>query len=198
MAEQMKLAYEFDFVHDGQQVFREVLSAMSCPGTTKSITPQSVKFAEVYAPLTAMGCTLLDNEEMMYVEKNPKLSAELHNLTLCHPGALEEADYIFLSSEMNYASMKEILKHVKKGTYADPHDSATILILCQELIGTTQMTLKGPGINGTLTRKVNQYIKKILVLRQELQTEYPLGEDLIFTDPKGEILCVPRLCKVLE
>lgn len=197
MAEQVKLAYEFDFVHDGQQVFREVLSAMSNPGSTKSIAAQAAKFGEVYAPLTAMGCTLLDNEEVMYVEKNPRLSAELHNLTLCHPGALGDADYVFLSSEMNYASMKEILKNVKWGTYADPQDSATVLILCQELIGTTEMTLKGPGIDGSMTRQINQYIKKILLIRQELQIEYPLGVDLIFTDPKGEILCVPRLCKVL-
>lgn len=27
----------------------------------------------------ALGCTLLDNEETMYVEKNPVLSADLHS-----------------------------------------------------------------------------------------------------------------------
>ena len=198
MREELKMAYEFDFVHDGQKVFRELLGAMANPGTRKEIKEQTEKFEEIYAPLTAIGCTLLDNEETMYVEKNPALSQELHNLTLSRPGKLSEADYVFLSSEMNYATLREILKNVKKGSYADPQQSATIVILCQELIGTAQMTLEGPGIDGAYRTQVNQYIKRIIELRQELDIEYPLGIDLVFTDPAGEIMCIPRLCRVTE
>ena len=198
MAEQVQLAYEFDFVHDGQKVFRELLSAMSNPGVIKSIREQAVKFKEQYAALTAVGCTLLDNEEIMYVEKNPKLAAELHDLTLCRQGELEEADYIFLSSEMNYGSLEQMLKNVKKGTYADPQESATILILCRELSGDVPMTLKGPGIKGEMTVLVRQYIKTILELRQSLETEYPLGTDIIFVGWNGDMMGIPRLCKVLD
>lgn len=197
MAGQVQLAYQFDFVHDGQKVFRELLSAMSNPGTVRSIVPQTAKFREVYAPLTALGCTLLDNEEIMYVEKNPGLASELHDLTLCREGALEEADYIFLSSQMNYGSLEEIMKNVKKGTYEDPQDSATLFILCDGICGETAMTVK-VGIDGELTLHVQQYVKSILSIRQSLQTEYPLGTDIVFATPEGKLMCMPRLCKISE
>lgn len=196
MTKQVQLAYQFDFVHDGQKVFRELLNVMANPGTVKSIAAQTEKFGEVYAPLTALGCTLLDNEEVMYVEKNPRLAAELHDLTLCREGELEQADYIFLSSQMNYGSMEEVMKNVKKGTYKDPQNSATIIILCDEMKGDVEMNLKGPGIKGIKMVRVQQYIKTILMIRQSLQTEYPLGIDLVFVTPDGELMGIPRLCKI--
>lgn len=198
MTKQVQLAYQFDFVHDGQKVFRELLSAMANPGRVKSIAAQSAKFKENYAPLTALGCTLLDNEEKMYVEKNPGLASELHDLTLCREGDLEEADYIFLSSQMNYGSLEQIIKNVKKGTYADPQDSATVIILCGGINGDVPMTLKGPGIDGTLTVAVEQYVKTIIAIRQSLQTEYPLGVELVFVTENGELMGIPRLCKIAD
>lgn len=195
MTKQVQLAYQFDFIHDGQKAFREVLNAMANPGTVKSIAAQSKKFEEVYAPLTVLGCMILDNEEIMYVEKNPKLAAKLHDLTLCRQGELEQADYIFLSSQMNYGSMEEIMRNAKKGTYQDPQNSATMIILCDEMKGNVEMNLKGPGIKGTKTVCVQQYIKTILMIRQSLQTEYPLGIDLLFVTPEGELMGIPRLCK---
>lgn len=198
MEKQKQLAYDFDFVHDGQQVFRELLSAMSNPGSKRSIRKQSEKFTDTYAVLTAIGCTILDNEQKMYVEKNQELASRLHNFTLCRNGHLGEADYVFLSAEMNYGSMEEILKNVKKGSYADPQDSATLFVLCQELEGKTDMTISGPGVEGSLKVKVSRYIKTIVKLRQSMEMEYPLGVELVFVDPYGEIMCIPRLCEIKE
>lgn len=194
MTKQEEKACGFDFVHDGQRVFRSLMKAMSNPGTIQDIGEQAEKFGEGYAPLTAVGCTLLDNEEIAYVEKNPVLSSELHDLTLCRRGALEEADFIFLSSEMNYGSLEQILRNVKKGSYSDPQDSATLVILCGEIRGDVPVTVKGPGVNGALTIRVSKYLETILFLRQSLDIEYPLGTDLIFVTPEGEIICFPRLC----
>ena len=63
MTTEMNLAYQFDFVYDGQKIFRELLNAMANPGTVKNISNEVAKFQQMYAPLLAMGCTLLDNEE---------------------------------------------------------------------------------------------------------------------------------------
>lgn len=198
MAGNLKLAYQFDFVFDGQQVFREILHALSNPGKIGSIKAQAEKFDQKYPELMALGCTLLDNEEKMYVEKNPDLSAELHSLTLCHEGSLDEADYVFLSSEMNYGSMEQILKHAKHGTYADPQLSATIFLRCASIEGTEEMTLQGPGIRDTLAVNVYPYIKKVTALRNSLRIEYPLGIDLVFADTKGNIMGIPRMCRIIH
>lgn len=198
MEEKIKLAYQFDFVHDGQKVFRQLLDAVANPGEKKNISVQTGKFNEDFASLLALGCTLLDNEEKMYVEKNPKLSAEMRSLTLCQETDLDKADYIFLSSELNYGSMEEILKNAKHGSYADPQQSATIILLCQSIGGKEKMTLSGPGIKDKKTILVYGYIKKVIELRNRLNIEYPLGVDLVFADNAGEIMGIPRLVKIEE
>ena len=38
MTTEMNLAYQFDFVYDGQKIFRELLNAMANPGTVKNIS----------------------------------------------------------------------------------------------------------------------------------------------------------------
>ena len=198
MAEEMRLAYQFDFVHDGQKVFRSLLDAVANPGELKQIGQQSGKFEGNYGVLLALGCTLLDNEEKMFVEKNPALAAELHSLTLSREADLDRADYLFLSSEMNYGSMEELLRTVKHGTYADPQDSATILLFCGSVEGEEQMILTGPGIKDERCVEVSAYVKKVIALRNRLNIEYPLGVDLVFTDKEGTILGIPRLVKIKE
>ena len=54
MTKQEEKACGFDFVHDGQRVFRSLMKAMSNPGTIQDIGEQAEKFGEGYAPLTAV------------------------------------------------------------------------------------------------------------------------------------------------
>lgn len=42
MVKELKLAYEFDFVFDGQKVFRELLHVLANPGTIGSIRTRLV------------------------------------------------------------------------------------------------------------------------------------------------------------
>lgn len=197
MTEEIRLVYQFDPVHDGQKVFREILSALANPGQIKDIGNQAEKFEGEYAVLLAAGCTLLDNEEKMYVEKNPRLADELHDLTLCREADLDKADYVFLSSEMNYGSMEQILKNVKHGTYADPQESVTLFLLCDGISGKDEMCLEGPGVDGQITLKINTYIKKTIEILRNINIEYPLGVDMIFADRSGNILGIPRLVRTV-
>ena len=59
------------------------------------------------------------------------------------------------------------------------------------------MTLEGPGIKDRLTVHVCPYIKKVTALRQSMQIEYPLGVDLVFADLTGNMMGVPRLCRLI-
>ena len=79
MAGEIRSVYQFDFVHDGQKVFRELLSAMANPGQIRRIGAQAEKFQGDYAPLLALGCTLLDNEEKVYpyIKKVIRLRSDL-------------------------------------------------------------------------------------------------------------------------
>lgn len=197
MSDLMQSVYAFDFVFDSQSVFRSLLQAMANPGRIESIRREAETFTEDYGTLLALGCTLLDNEEKMFVEKNPILAESLHNLTLCREGVLEVADYVFLSSEMNDGSLAAVFDKVKHGTYADPQCSATLLVYCESVAGTDVMVLSGPGIDGTLTVGVSPYVKKTIALRDAAQMEYPLGVEVVFCDASGAIMAVPRLVKTV-
>lgn len=196
MQEKLETVYQFDMVHDGQHVFRELLQAMANPGQIRDINKEASAFAGDQRAMLALGCTLLDNEEKMYIEKNPRLAEALHSLTLCRESALEEADFVFLSSEMNFGSLEQVFRHVKHGTYADPHDSATIVLFTNDMDGDEVMTLQGPGVDGERSLMIASYVKQVVQLLNRQQIEYPLGIDLIFCDPKGQLLAVPRLIKV--
>lgn len=198
MENKIKMAYDFDFVHDSQKVFRAVLNALSNPGRVYDINAQTKKFKDDFGALSAVGATFLDNEVSMYVEKNPKLELQMHHLTLCRPVKYCNADYIFLSSEMNYGSIREMMKNCKKGTYADPQQSATFIVLCDHFNEETEVTLSGPGVKDEMTVAVRKYIRNILLARQVMEIEYPLGIDLVFVSKDGQVQAYPRLCKMRD
>lgn len=196
MLQTMRSVYEFDFVHDGQKVFRALLEAMANPGRICDISSEAHHFAGDQCVLLALGCTLLDNEEKMYVEKNRHLAEELHSLTLSRETSLEEADFVFLSSELNMGTLEQAFSHAKHGSYADPHTSATVILFTPEIEGETVLTLSGPGIDSERSLFTNAYVKNVVECMNKLAIEYPLGIDLIFCDAKGQLLAVPRLIKV--
>lgn len=198
MLQTLETVYEFDFVHGGQHVFRELLQALANPGQIRDISAEADAFEGESRAMLALGCTLLDNEEKMYIEKNRQLAEELHSLTLSRESALEEADFVFLSSEMNMGSLEQVMRRVKHGTYADPHTSATIILYTPDIDGEKVMTLTGPGIDGERSIQTTAYVREVVGLLNDLGIEYPLGIDLVFCDAQGRLLAVPRLVKVNE
>lgn len=189
----LEKAFEFDFVHDTQYVFRKLLDAEAHPLKIYSIAKIKDKFTE-NSVLCAIGCTLLDNETSFYVEKDSRLAEEFTDLTLSEQTSVSDADYIFLSSNLNYETIKVLFEKAKKGTLADPQFSASFIIFCDELNGNCSAEFKGPGIDGQITINTTSYINQICRLKQELGNEYPCGIDLFFVTPDGEIMAVPRLC----
>lgn len=193
----MELLYDFDFVHDTQRVFRKILDSLSKPGKVCNISSESNNFNNEHSHLLAIGCSLLDNEVSVFVEKTPKLENSLVDLTLVKRESLSNADFIFITAPMNYNCAREIMLKAKKGTFKDPHTSATIVILCDEILGNKEVKLKGPGIDGVIEINTTDYIENIIRIKQENRDEYPCGIDIIFADESGGILGIPRLCKML-
>lgn len=187
--------YHFDFVHDTQAVFRQLLSAMAHPLEIREIEAQAAGFPWEHPELWAVCCTLLDNETGFYVEKDAELQRAIADLTLARHASLYEADYIVLSAQLNYDSVRTVLQSVKKGTLADPHISATVLISCAGLNGDVPLCAAGPGIKGQKTLMTTAYISRVCALWEQTKAEYPCGADLIFIGAKGELMALPRLCK---
>lgn len=192
----MEQVYSFDMVYDAQSVFRKLLKAMANPWQVQDISAEAAGFEGEYGGILAMGSTLMDNEVSFYVEKNIELSRDLKTCTLAQNTAYQNADYIFLTGFLNYENIRHLFAEAKQGTLADPQKSATFIIWSDTLDGDEQVSCQGPGIDGVKTVRTNEYIRKICLLRQELQQEYPCGIDLIFVSSRNEITAWPRLCRV--
>lgn len=191
----MEQVYRFDFVHDTQAVFRQLLWTMAHPMSERSIEKEAAGFPWDRPALWAVGCTLMDNETSFCVELDSELERGLAALTLAKQASSREADYIFLSAPLNYDMIRVLLHTAKKGTLADPQLSATLVVSCPSFEGEERLAVTGPGIKDRNVLRTSKYISNICGLRKDLVMEYPCGVDLIFISESGRIMALPRLCR---
>ncbi len=194
----MEKVFNFDFVFDTQTTFRQLMDAMSHPFQKYSIKKEASGFGEEQSLFLTIGCTLLDNETSFYVEKNAVLMTELQELTLSNEEEIKKADYIFLSSELNYETIRTMFQNAKKGDFYDPHKSATFVIFAKSDDKSEKIIATGPGIKESIEITISKYVKNVLNIRSETTVEYPCGIDLIFVFDDGEIIGCPRLIKTSE
>ncbi len=194
----MEKAFSFDFVFDTQSTFRKLMDAMSHPFQKYSIAEESKGFDDEQSLFLTIGCTLLDNETSFYVEKNTALMTEIQELTLSNEADIRGADYILLSSELNYETIRSMFQHAKKGDFYDPHKSATFIIYAKADDISEKIIAEGPGIKEQIDVATSKYVKNILEIRTEETVEYPCGIDLVFLFDNGDIMGCPRLIKTRE
>ena len=94
---------------------------------------------------------------------------------------------------------------MKKGTLPYPDEGATLIAGVEALASDAQalggkpylaLTLEGPGVAGKRTFFVTGLSSGLIAALQECNLEFPLGVDLILTDPDHRIACIPRSNRV--
>ena len=184
--------HNFSIVFDSQKIFRLILDAMSNPTRVVNINDYVSKLVGDHPAFLAVAMTLLDNEVSFHTCKNQSLSDEILSLTLAKSEPLESADYIFVS---NPKDAGYTIENAKRGTLADPHKSATIIIRNDDP-PVCRLTLFGPGIEDRITVHVTQTVKDAIVMRDGQYHEYPEGIDLLFVSSMGELYAIPRLTRM--
>ena len=181
--------HSFDLVFDSQKMFRLILEALANPTRVVSIYDCARTLFGDHPAFLAIALTLLDNEVSFNTCEHQALSAEITSLTLTNRARLESADFVFVS---NPNRIKEVIKNVKHGTLSDPHKSATVIIRNDDEPNHL-LTLKGPGIDGSVEVLVSRIVADTIQYRNEQYYEYPQGIDLFFVSSAGELLAIPRL-----
>ena len=189
MTSMLTKKYDFDTVFDSQQVFRLILNAMSNPLRAVNIKEYMDKLHGNNAAFLAIAMTLLDNEIHFYTCGDDALSDEIVSLTLAKKERLADADFVFIGEPIN---INPVIENVKCGTLADPHKSATIIILNDDEPA-CRAAFYGPGIDGQVVAAVSQTVKAAMECRNAQNYEYPQGIDLIFISSAGELFAIPRL-----
>jgi alpha-D-ribose 1-methylphosphonate 5-triphosphate synthase subunit PhnH len=189
----------FDFVHDSQQVFKTIMMALAFPGIIRRLEPISLSIPKpdlryILQPVL----TLLDLETTFYVAcRDRKLQEEVTRYIELNTNSqlrqLPQADFIFCLDP----SLNGRFPELKKGTLAQPNQSATVLYLLNRLAeGSTieglKLDLTGPGIQDRQTVYVSGLEPGEVEQWDHFKNDYPMGVDIFLVSRSGDVVGVPR------
>ena len=193
----MQREIQYDEIFDAQAHYRLLLDSMARPGKI-NVMPQLELTTPrgIHAAGALVGFALLNSEVSFYVDGLAAEDVSLYLLvnSSARPAEAEEADYVYLDG----TAAAEILYRLKTGTLPYPESSATVIVAVEELGGETGLvlTLSGPGVDGERRLAVAGMGTALLEALVTINAEFPLGIDLVLTDPTGRIACIPRSSRV--
>ncbi|MSA70312.1 phosphonate C-P lyase system protein PhnH [Holdemania massiliensis] len=185
-------------VYSLHRVYRKVLDAMARPGTIQSLQEESAMIRLDGGCLPAAQCLiqlLLDADTTFCAfSADEALERKISQLTYCPIRPLEKAAYVLVTKSVA-AALPSVIEQVSGGTLEDPQLGATLIVECSALKSGGELVLKGPGIQEAVRCQIETRAGWIEA-RAEKNAEFPLGVDLIFVDPKGQLLCLPRTTQI--
>ncbi|WP_174613008.1 phosphonate C-P lyase system protein PhnH [Virgibacillus ihumii] len=185
-----------DYVHDLQNVYRELLDGLSRPGEIKVIK-DSMETVDKDLPcfhssfLTAL--TLLDGEVSFHIisKQQSKIAEKVSAYTMAKHVAPDEADFVFAFKDASEKEIVDVLNVCKFGDLENPQYAATWIIESESLSNSPGVTLKGPGIKKQMMLNTDCPLA-VWAKRNEFRQEFPLGIDVIFVDKRARAACIPR------
>jgi len=193
----MQREIQYDEIFDAQAHYRLLLDSMARPGKINVMPGMELTTPRgIHAAGALVGFALLNSDVTFYVDGSPAEDVSLYLLvnTSARPAEAEAADYVFADG----TAAAELLYRLKTGTLPYPENSATVIAAVEELGGETGLvlTLSGPGVDGERRLAVQGLDVGLLEALVTINAEFPLGIDLVLTDPTGKIACIPRSSRV--
>lgn len=191
--------------HDSQGVFRQLLKAMSEPGTLVSVTsPESIE--TLYASTFAVCQALMDQQTPLWL--SPKLDTKniKHNLHF-HTGVPvigQSKDALFAVMNATEANLfQNVSQDFAQGTDEYPETGCTLIIQVNSiknfLSDDINLRLTGPGIEEEHVVSISDLAPPLLDYLSnatgERNAPFPLGLDVIFID-QNQLVCLPRTTQV--
>jgi alpha-D-ribose 1-methylphosphonate 5-triphosphate synthase subunit PhnH len=180
-------------VFDAQQHFRIILDCVSRPGKL-GFLPDILTYSPgpINNASLLIGFALL-NADVTFFTREEEVAAYLALNTGSCISNVKKADFIFIGGEDEFTFLDEI----KIGSLSYPEESATLIIDVEEIAGyyltnAVSITLKGPGVKTEKSVFIRGISISLLEKVKEKNAEFPLGTDMIITDKKNVVVCIPR------
>lgn len=189
-------------MHDLQSAYRKLLHAMSRPGIVTQLDTEIAKLertAPCYPSTQLMALMLLDTEVSFSVvsPQATELARRFSQLTYAKAVSCNDADYIFVLADALGDALEHALAAAKSGHLINPALAATVVIEAKAITPGQGLALSGPGILGVHRVDIKTGGEWLGQRKQQVR-EYPLGIDLVFLDPGGGVVCIPRTTAIEE
>lgn len=193
---------ELDLVHNIQAAYRKTVDSMARPGLISNIRTQAAKVTldiGCFSSTLVLALMLFDTETKfkVYSGQETEITKFLNQLTYVTTTEAEKADFILVSYNAAPEDLLEALAKAYPGDLLNPHQAATVIVEADYLGNEKDLILTGPGIereNYIRVQRTGNWVD----VRTAKNSEYPLGIDLIFTDPQDNILCLPRTTQIVR
>jgi len=188
---------------DSQVVFRNILTAMSEPGTIIDMTSDEEPYntrsllnscESKLSCLWSVAQTLLDSDCSVFVCASISEKAFVQSLSfftgVSFAPDMKSADFIFMSIHE-----LEDLNGFNLGGIEKPHLSSTVLIYIESITNSEQIILSGPGIKDNRLLMLEGLDANKIDLLQNNHKLYPCGVDFIFCSATS-ITAITRSTKI--
>ena len=186
---------KYDPVHEAQEHFRLILSAMANPGEVPVLQSGITRLEGLNKGSAIVGLALLNRDSSFFSGYSPGVTQEYFKLnTSSLPTSSDQADFLFLPGD---ASATGFIQSAKTGKPEYPETGAFLVIdaamvSSDPVSNSLELLLKGPGVRDSRKAYVRGIDPALLDQILAKNEEYPLGVDTIITDPDARILCIPR------
>lgn len=178
-----------------QKHFRSLLDSFARPGKVNSLHPVPVTPPPGLNQAAALvAFALLDAAASFHtVEMSENEPNYLAANTNARPSTIKrEAQFVF----SNGAANPDFLHHLNPGSLLYPDTSATVVLILNHPTPALKLTLQGPGIDGATTLSVQGLDPALLEALATINSEFPIGLDLILALPGPAVAALPRTAKI--
>ncbi|MDG4720679.1 MULTISPECIES: phosphonate C-P lyase system protein PhnH [Thalassospira] len=180
---------------DSNAVFRVLLDALSRPGRIYDL-PVSVATPDgLNATTTATLLAMADMDTTIWLSPSCKTKAANDHLKF-HCGCPISDDVVM--ADFAVARMDDDLSFVSRlsvGNAEYPDQSATLILMVDEISNAPAMKLTGPGIKDSHDLEIKNLPASFHVWRAENHHLFPCGVDVIFTSPT-QIVALSRTTRI--
>jgi len=181
-----------------QEIFRVLLDSMSHPGRILKLPEIKVKNGKAeYDAFFAALYTLLDHEVTFSVigtGVHEEFIDKVYQLTKSPYVGIDQADYVVVCG----GSSGNMMEHVKRGEQEFPDKGAMVFYQVDDLGGPSgsRLNLSGPGVLDRIEFTVSGADPDDLALINPINSEFPLGIDVIFVDQAMKVASITRSSRV--
>ncbi|MBJ7554101.1 phosphonate C-P lyase system protein PhnH [Marinomonas spartinae] len=192
-------------IHDSQIAFRQLLKAMSEPGSLVSVSsPEPID--HLNASTFAICQAMLDQQTPLWLSPHFHTTNIKHNLHF-HTGVSiidESQQALFaLLCPGDLDSFADLSQHFSQGTNEYPETGCTLIVqvssIKDDLSDEGNLRLTGPGIETAKFVSISDLPLALLDYLSnqtgERNASFPLGLDFIFVD-QTHLVCLPRTTQV--
>ena|SRR5690554_4553631 len=188
-------------VHDSQQIYRQLLSAMAEPGTFAEVeaAPMPPSDAAIGTACWATLLTLCDLDTRVWLA--PELDAAgLGEALTFHTGARQakcpaDADFALVTPATLEGSAGREAPDFQEGSDTYPDRSTTLVVVLDRLDSVGPWALSGPGIPGQRCLDVGQGGETLMARLAANRARFPRGLDAILTCDT-RLAAVPRSTRI--